>query len=126
MTISGLNCRIDIFRINYSDDDIVGGAVTTGTVQYSGILARVQPSPPEQVFLQQGLETDRFFRATLIPGTLSVRERDEIEVVQPTDHKYYGLRFRVVGVQDVDLNPRDPRNYMILHLSRGVRAHSLQ
>ena len=126
MTIAGLNCRIDIWRVGYGDDDAVGGAVTTGTVQYQGILARVQPSPPEQVFLQQGLETDKFFQATIVPGTLTIYERDELEVVQPTDHKYYGDRFRIVGVQDVDLNVRDPRNYMILQLSRSVRAHSLQ
>ncbi len=126
MTMAGLNCRVDIYRINYGDDDDVGGAVTTGTVQYQGISARIQPSSPEQLLLQQGLETNRTFQATIVPGTLTIHERDEIEVVQPTDHAYYGDRFRVIGVQASDLNRRDPRNYMILHLSRSVRAHSKQ
>lgn len=126
MTLAGLNCRIDIWRVGYGDDDAVGGAMVTGTVQYQNILARVQPSPPEQLLLQQGLETERTFRATIVPGTLTIYERDEIEVVQPTDHAYYGDRFRVIGIQISDLNRRDPRNYMILHLSRSVRAHSQQ
>ncbi len=126
MTLAGLNCRVDIWRVNFGDDDAVGGAMVTGTVQYQNILARVQPSPPEQLLLQQGLETERTFRATIVPGTLIVYERDEIEVVQPIDHAYYGDRFRVIGVQASDLNRRDPRNYMILHLSRSMRAHSKQ
>jgi len=126
MSIAGLNCRIDIWRINYANDDIVGGAVITGTLQYQNVAARIQANPEEQLLLQQGLETIRTFTATLIPGTLDIRERDEIEVSQPLDHNYYGQRFRVNGVSYSDFNARNPRNYMMLTLQRSVRAKSRQ
>ena len=126
MSIAGLNCRINIYRINFDPDDVVGGAVTTGTLQYQDVRARIQANPEEQLLLQQGLETIRTFTATLIPGTLDIRERDEIEVSQPIDHNYYGDRFRITGVRFSDFNKRNPRNYMMLTLQRSVRAKSRQ
>ena len=126
MTIAGVNCRVDVWRYAWADDDSTGGAVTTGTLYYQDIMARIQANPEQQLIMQQGLETVRTYTVTLIPGTLDIRERDEIEVVKPTDHHYYGDFFRVIGVRYTDLNPRDPRNYMILQTSRSERAHSKQ
>jgi len=127
MTIAGLNCRIDIYRINYGNDDVVGGAMITGTLQFSDVQARVQADPLEPLLVQQqGMQALRTFTANIIPGTLDIRERDELEVSQPTDHVYYGDRFRIIEVRHSDHNKRDPRNYMMLQMTRSVRAHSQQ
>ena len=127
MTIAGLNCRVDIYRINYDSDDVVGGAMITGTLQFQGVLARIEANPTEPLLVQQqGLETLKTFTATLIPGTLAIRERDELEVAKPTDHVYYGDRFRIVEFRHSNLNKRDPRNYMMVQMTRSVRAHDQQ
>lgn len=123
MAIAGNNIKIRIFRINYANDDIVGGAVVTGTV-VGDYPARLQANPVEQILEQQGLETDRTFKLNIVPGYLDIRERDELTVIAPTDHIYYNKWFRVRGVSYSSLNKRDPRNYMMLTVSRSVRAHS--
>jgi len=125
MTLAGNNIKISLWRINYDDDNSVGGAVTTGTCL--GIYpARLQANPEEQLLLQQGLETERTFKLNLVPGYIDIRERDEIEVYAPTDHVYYGQRFRVRSVSYSSMNKRDPRNYMMITLTRDVRAHDRQ
>lgn len=124
--IAGSNCRIDIWRISEDDDDIVGGAVITGTLQYQNVHARFQSDREDIMLLQQGLETLRTFTFTVFPITMNIYERDEVEVSYPTDHKYYGDRFRIVSVRYSDFNVRDPRNYIILHATRNVKAHANQ
>lgn len=120
----GLNLRFAIERINYSDDDVVGGAVTTGTVVYNNIPGRLQGTQPDQILLSQGLETDRMFTVVLQPGTLDVRERDYVRVVFPANHPYYNVNLRVLGVTYSNLT--DPRQYLMLSVSRSVRAHRIQ
>jgi hypothetical protein len=125
MTFAGANIRFDIWRTGWvGADDDVGGAVITGSFVYTGVQGRMQADMPSQLLLQQGLETTRTFTATLFPGTLDVRERDEVIVSDPFDHVYHDKWFRVVGVQYSDFNPRDPRNYLILSLVRSVFAHA--
>ena len=126
MSIAGLNCRIDIYYIDFDDDDIVGGAMVTGSLQYQNVSALLQANPENQVLSQQGLETVRTYTVTAIPGHLIVRERDEFEVSAPADHVYYGERFRITSVTYTSHNRRDPRNYLILGCNRSVRAHSRQ
>lgn len=123
MTQAGANIRFDFFRITYGNDDEVGGAVITGTCQYADVMGRLQSEQPQQLLLQQGLETPRTFTATIFPGTLDIRERDECWVSEPHDHVYYHQYFRVVGVTYSNFTPRDPRSYLILSLMRSVRAH---
>lgn len=121
---AGLNIKIAAWRITNEADNSVGGAITTGTV--TGYYnARLTAVPPSQLLLQQGLEVDRTFNLTVQPVG-DIRERDEIEVIEPTDHVYYGARFRVRGVTYSDFNPRDPRAYMLLSVSRNVIAHGRQ
>lgn len=120
--------RFTIWRMSTlsGTDDVVGGAVITGSIVYDQVQGRMQAQPSQQLLLQQGLETERTFTARVIPGTLTIYERDEVEVVEPFDHPYHGLRFRVIGSRYSDFNPRDPRNYILLDLVRDVRAHANQ
>lgn len=123
---AGLNIRVDIIRISNDPDDVVGGAQVTGTVVYQDIAARMQANKEEQLLLQQGLQTMRTYNMVIVPGTLDINERDEVQVVKPTDHPDYGNRFRIVGVRKSDHLPRDPRNYAMLALTRSVEAHAQQ
>lgn len=122
---AGLNKKAHIWRMS-TQDDSVGGAMATGTVRYYNVPIRMQANPDEQLLLQQGLETQKTFSATLKPGTLDIRERDELEIVAPVDDFYYGDRFRIRSVRHSDFNTRDPRNYIMLELVRSVRAHDSQ
>lgn len=123
---AGLNQRVKIWRmVNYSDDE-VGGAQVTGTVVYENVLARIDSKHPEQQLLQQGYETIKTFTAILVPGTLDIRERDELEVTQPVDDVEFGWRYRIIGVQYSTHNRRDPRNYLMLNMVRSTRAHTKQ
>jgi len=124
--IAGLNLFCDIWRMNYADDDTVGGAVITGTVVYQNIGLNMQELPVEQLLLQQGLETQKSFRGTIAPGNLDVRERDEIEITSPYNHPYFEERFRIVNARHSSFVPDDPRSYIMLTMVRSVRAHSQQ
>lgn len=124
--VAGLNILANIWRINYDPDDVIGGAVISGTVQFRNIRARLQADEPTQVFMEQGLETNAVFSVVVIPGTLDIRERDEFEIIAPYDHPDINHRFRIVGVQHSSHVPRDPRNYLILNLTRSRRAHARQ
>jgi hypothetical protein len=123
---SGSDLRCNIIRMNYAADDEVGGAVTTGTIAHEYVHFSLQELPREQLLLQQGLEVQNQFQSIVFPGTLTVQERDEIEIVFPPNHHYYGDRFRVVGIQYSSLVPSDPRSYLMLSLVRSTEAHSKQ
>jgi hypothetical protein len=122
----GMNNRVRIWRIDYDSDDVVGGAMPTGTVAHSNVHARVEANPEDQLLLQQGLETVRTFNALIVPGSLDVRERDELEIYRPVYHPYYGVRFRIVGIQYSSMDKYNPNNYMRLSMIRSVRSHAVQ
>ncbi len=124
--VAGLNTRVNIWRMNQQEDDSVGGAMLSGSVQYSNIQARIQASPTQQLLIQQGLETSDIFTAIILRNNLDIRERDELEIAFPQEHPYYGKRFRIVGVRYSDHAPYDRRGYMMLTLNRSEIAHSEQ
>lgn len=125
--VAGLNLLINVLRIDYQTDDRIGGAVISGSVQYWNVRTRFEYDKPTQLILEQGLESNRLITAVVVPGTLDIRDRDEVEVVAPRDHIDYGKRFRVMGAPEFSSHAtRDPRNYMILHLTRSERAHTRQ
>lgn len=127
MTIAK-NVKVKIWEIDYASDNAVGGAVVTGTVygNVTGYDGRLEEVPAQQLLLQQGLEVDKTFKLLLWPGNLPIQERWEIEVIKPEDHVYYGDRFRIRAVTYSSLNVRDPRQYMMLILSRSIYAHARQ
>ena len=125
----GFNCRVTIFRVSNlgQTDTAVGGASITGTVAHNNVLALIQEDVEEPLLVQQpGLETIRTYSASIVPGTLDIRERDELEVTEPVDHFYYGDRFRIRRVRNSSHNKRDPRGYMLLSLTRSLESHAHQ
>lgn len=123
---AGMNARARIWRMNQEDDDVVGGSVITGTVQYENVYTRIEENPEEQIILQQGLQTTKTFNALVVPGTLDIEERDELQIIAPTHHPYYADRFRIVGVQRSSMDVYNPNNYTRLSLIRSVESHSVQ
>jgi len=125
--VAGLNTRVRIWRMDDIDDDIVGGARISGTVAYDYVRARIEANKEEQILLQQGLENpNKTYNALIVPGNLDIRERDELEVMKPVDHIYYGKRFRIVGIQFSSMDGSNPNNYTRLALTRSERAHNVQ
>jgi len=123
---AGMNVGFKVWRITTPTDDYAGGAQVSGSVQYDCISARFEQQSVDQVFLEQGLEVVHLFKATAVPGTLDIREMDELELIKPVDHWEYRNFFRVVDVHHSSHNPRDPRNYIMMSLTRSVRAHDNQ
>ena len=123
---AGTNCRVAVWRWLFTTDDSVGGAEPTGSYVYNDMLGFLQEQPQEQLLLQQGMETQRIFHMNVLPAWYTIYERDEIEVVAPTDHVFYEKRFRVLNVTHSSHNRRDPRGYILLTLRRSDRSHEQQ
>lgn len=122
---AGLNMRFTIWRMaTVAGDDVVGGAIPTGTAVYTEVRGRMEGRPTSQVFLEQGLETDHLSRILVRPASMDIRERDEIEVTFPPGHFNIDERFRIVGVKRGALHPRDGRGALNLDVSQIVRSRA--
>lgn len=121
---AGLNLAVTLWRINYQDDDVVGGAIVTGTNVYIDLPARITARRPSQASLEAGLEVNRIFDAVIVGKGLTINERDEIEVTWPIEHPYYGERFRITGIQ---LDGRRRRyGHTTMTLQRKERSRARQ
>ncbi len=121
---AGLNQTVRIWRFSYPTDDEVGGSRPSGTVLYESVLARKVTHMPDSVFLEQGIETVKVSRFMLWPATLTIKEKDEIEITSPSNDLDYGKRFRIVGISDVGFHPSDKRGYVLVSTSRSEIAHA--
>lgn len=124
--VAGQNLRCSILRETQSTDDAIGGAMMTGTVAYEDVDIRMEEQPTQQLLLQQGLETIKTFEATIVPGTLVIKERDEIEITFPVEDVRYGNRYRIINTRPTSFNTRDPRSYISVTMVRSERAHKQQ
>lgn len=95
----GLILKSTIWRMNQAADDSGGGAVITGTPVANNLPTALFSQRPTQLSLEQGLEVPALFDATVKCG-VTIYERDELEVTCPSDSPHYGLRFRILGVQE--------------------------
>lgn len=120
---AGLNCQVKFIRFTYIDDD-VGGSYPTGTVLHNSIDARLDEDLANTFLLQQGLEVTKTFSAMFWGHKLTFREQDEVEVISPPNHKYYGKRFRVVSVTESSNHPAQKRNVWLAKLQRSQLAHA--
>ena len=126
---AGTNTRFDIYRMESAGDDDVGGAQVTGTLVYERIPGRMKEQEPEQLVLQQGLETTKIFDILLAdkkPIGMDIRERDELEIVSPYNHHFLSNRFRAIGVRSVGINPSNRRANLLITATRSERAHANQ
>lgn len=94
----------------------------SGTVVYTNVQSRISARRPTQVILEQGLEVKEIFTAVLTPGTLTLYNNDQVQVVYPLSSPYYGLDFRVIGVQHSSIT--DSRKFLVVSLRRIERSHT--
>lgn len=120
---AGTNCRIKVLRLVYTDDD-VGGSVASGTTLHESLEARIEQDLIDSGFYQQGLETIKTFSGMIWGHNLQVREQDEVEVVSPPNHDYYGKRFRVVEAGYDSRHPAIKQKYLLVKLTRSQIAHA--
>lgn len=121
---AGTDCAVNIIRLVYSTDDDVGGANPSGTYLHQHIDARLEEDSIDSAFFQQGLETIKTFSAMVWGHNLDVREQDEVEVVSPPNHKYFGKKFRVVDCRYDSRHPAIKQNYALLKMTRSQVAHA--
>ena len=124
--VAGLNIVALIRKISQDTDDSSGGAMTTGTVVHENVRIRIQQTPEELLLLQQGAEILKVFKALCEPVTLDIDEDYEIEVTAPSNYYLYGKPLKVINHRPADFVPDDPRNYVLLTLTRSHKAHGIQ
>ena len=120
---AGTNCRVRAIRLVYLDDD-VGGAYPSGTTLHESLEARIDQDLIDSSFFQQGLETKKTFSGMIWGHQLLIQEQDEVEVVSPPNHKYFGKRFRVMEARYDSRHPAIKQNYLLVKLTRSQIAHS--
>lgn len=100
---AGLNLEISVIRKVQASDDSVGGAVLTNSTILTDQPASIFSASPTQASLEQGLEVDAGYTMTTRQSNISqgsiIKERDLIQVTFPTSSQYFGLQFRVIGIQ---------------------------
>lgn len=122
---AGLNVKFRLHQIYFDDDDDVGGAVMTGTVEIGDFWGRFAENSPSQLLLQQpGMEIEQTASILLRyhimgqPGAKTILERSQMEIVGPINHPNYGERFRIVGIQHMPTHPSQRRNLVKLTVKR--------
>lgn len=118
-----LGCRVWEFTDRV---DEVGGYTPSGTVVYENVQLRMQNPRNSLLMNIQGYETSKFFSATVHPrsGMNLTEKKHYIEVMSPTNHRYYQKMFRILSVAEPDVHPADPRRYLVLNLERSDLPHS--
>jgi len=125
--IAGATSQFSIWRISeVVGDDVVGGALITGTPLHTRVRGRIESLKPTQLLLEQGLEYQRLWKVAIQPSTLDVRERDELEITHPAAHRFFGERFRILAIEHSGMHPGDPRNFLQLTVRHVDFARSLQ
>lgn len=125
--IAGATSQFSIWRISeVAGDDVVGGALITGTPLHTRIRGRIESIKPTQLLLEQGLEYSRLWNVAIQPSSLDVRERDELEITHPADHLFFGERFRILAIEYTGMRPTDSRNFLQLTVRHVDFARSLQ
>lgn len=112
--VAGMRLRVTVHSITQGADDDVGGAVHTGTVGIRSIPATVEYLKPSLLLIEQGIETKRMARVMVQPGSLTIFERDELEIVGPPGHEDIGKFFRVEAVGRTGFSPNDSRGRHLL------------
>lgn len=121
---AGLNKICRLIRFSYPSDDVVGGAVPSGTVVYENLTIRIKSEKPTQALLEQGLQTPTIFTGLLFAGNIEIEHNDQIEITAPRPDFFYGRKFRVIGVQRSSNHPAQDRNQIRVTMRRYEESHS--
>lgn len=120
---AGSNCSVNIIRYTYPNDDEVGGAYPSGTVLHTYLAARLDEEQTDVTFLQQGIQAQKAFSGIIWGWQLQVREDDDLEVVSPPNHKYFGKRFTIKDAVYDSRHPAIKQKYLLVKMTRSQIAH---
>ena len=94
----GLNAQVNIYSQYSYTDDRIGGAQITGTLVYSNVLARLEPTPSSLMQTPTGFETARLINIILWPTDLDIRENYTAVVVYPPGHPLFSGTLQIIEV----------------------------
>ena len=121
--VAGLNCKVNVIRWIESSDDEVGGVYPSGTYIHTSIDATIEEELTDPTFIQQGIQTKKTFSGMLWGHNLQVLENDDLEVVSPPNHRYFGKRFSVEDARYDSRHPAIKQSYLLVRLTRSQVAH---
>lgn len=123
---AGLNLKVDVIRKVQGTDDSVGGAVLVNQTILEDQPASIFSAAPTQASLEQGLEVNAGYTMTTrqsnITQGLTIRERDLIQVTSPSGSQYFGLQFRIIGIQPGKRRPKYAAQHYSLSRIRQSRT----
>jgi len=120
----GMNVLFRVWRLTQQTDDDVGGAIFTGT-SVGDYFGRFNEEKPSKLLLEQGIEVMRLGTALLRyhkaadPNALTIEERDQLEIIRPIQHPFYGKRFHILSIQHMPTHPNQRRNLIRISCRRA-------
>lgn len=126
---AGINCSVNIIRHIDADDD-VGGSYPTGTVIHYSLQARISDDFPDYVdkldstYNGRGYESRKVFSGMIWGHNLKILEQDQIEIISPPNHDYFGNKFRIVQTSYGDRHPGIKQRYVLVKLERNQISHT--
>ena len=120
----GMNVLFRVYRLTQSSDDSIGGAVFTGSA-VGDFYGRFNEEKPSKMLLEQGIEVARLgtvllrYHKAADPNALTIEERDQIEIVRPIQHPFYGKRFHILSIQHMPTHPNQRRNLIRMSVRRA-------
>jgi len=123
--VAGLNMQFTIWSITQiAGDDVIGGALITGTPLVTGVVGSMEMVAPMQIMVEQGLETQHLWNVRIRPINLVIKENDQLEPTAPSSHSEFHKRFVVRGIRRSRLHPSDPRDFLDLSVVRWEKSRS--
>jgi len=120
---AGMDCKVRAIRWVFPSDDDVGGARPSGTVLHESLDASLTEESADITFLQQGIQAKKAFSGMIWGHQLQIREDDDLEVISPPNHDYYGKRFTVKDATHDTRHPGIKQRYLLVKLTRSQIAH---
>jgi hypothetical protein len=120
---AGLTHVCELIRFSYPQDDIVGGAVPSGTVLYQNLSCRIEPNMPTIQLLEQGLQVPTTFQILIHPGNIEANHNDQIRITAPVISRYYNKKYRIIGLTGSSNAPQNDRNLIKFILKRWEESH---
>lgn len=123
---AGLYVRFRIWRMVNMADDATGGARVTENIAYDNVHGSIAETSQTILMGQQGYEMPSVFNVQVKIPHGDINERDELEVILPTQHALYGERLRITGIHLLPYGALDRRNYVHMSVTRKEFAHKEQ
>lgn len=121
---AGYNRVVRLIRFSNPSDDVVGGAVPSGTVLYENLSIRIEGREPTLALMEQGLQTPTIYSAFLFAGNIDIEHNDQIQFTLPVSDWFYNKKFRVIGIRRSSNHPAQDRNQIKITLRRWEESHS--